>query len=250
MVNKAFPPIKTIPFSNELIERSNDISVTGKLGAEMKVYETALGMVGRMPLYTSTRLNQPDLLYTIEASEGLGPLIDEQLKGCTGKIVNVVGKLRVEPYVDKKTGAKRSSLVIEAEEMVVLNRAPGDQEQGQAPNNRESAASAGSNRPSSSPPPRISNQVSRPPPSSEGKAAASYPGAAGAGASPFPDKVTPEREVELWGLLSSDKGLFWDNSENGPMPKRNPKGPDFKHKKTGEALWISSRNAPDWAKVL
>ena len=195
----------------QLIERSNDISVTGKLGAEMKVYETALGMVGRMPLYTSTRLNQPDLLYTIEASEGLGPLIDEQLKGCTGKIVNVVGKLRVEPYVDKKTGAKRNSLVIEAEEMVVLNRAPGDQEQGQAPNNKASAASAGSNRPSSSPPPRISNQVSGPPPSSEGKAAAGYPGAAkatgaGAGASPFPDKVTPEREVELWGLLSSDKG--------------------------------------------
>ena len=64
------------------------------------------------------------------------------------------------------------------------------------------------------------------------------------------EKPTPEREAELWEMLSKDKAAFWDNSENGPMPKKNPKGPDYKNKKTGEVLWISSRNAPAWAKEL
>ncbi|MCI16676.1 protein OSB2 chloroplastic-like, partial [Trifolium medium] len=29
---------------------------------------------------------------------------------------------------------------------------------------------------------------------------------------------------------------------------RNPKAPDFKHKDTGEALWIDSRSSPPWVK--
>ena len=30
--------------------------------------------------------------------------------------------------------------------------------------------------------------------------------------------------------------------------QRNPKGPDFKHKVSGSALWIDSRNTPFWVK--
>lgn len=28
--------------------------------------------------------------------------------------------------------------------------------------------------------------------------------------------------------------------------QKNPKGPDFKHKQTGEALWIESYSSPSW----
>lgn len=28
--------------------------------------------------------------------------------------------------------------------------------------------------------------------------------------------------------------------------QRNPKAPDFKHKDTGEALWIEGRSTPSW----
>jgi len=30
--------------------------------------------------------------------------------------------------------------------------------------------------------------------------------------------------------------------------QRNPKAPDFKHKDTGEALWIDGRSTPPWVK--
>ena len=30
--------------------------------------------------------------------------------------------------------------------------------------------------------------------------------------------------------------------------QRNPKGPDFKHKDTGEALWVEGRFNPPWVK--
>lgn len=227
---------------------ANDIQVTGKLGADLKVYNTPAGMVGRMPIYVSTRPNQPDLLYTIEASEGLGPLIDEQLKNCKGAIVNVVGRLRVDPYVDNKTGASRHLLVIEAEQLSVLEgtlelvrRTSSTPSKGQAPPAPATAPAAASPRSASSPP-RISSQVQ---PSGSSKAAGGQ-----SAVTPPGERMTPEREAELWELFSQNRNEFWDNSEKGPMPKKNPKGPDFKNKKTGEALWISSRNAPDWVREL
>lgn len=30
--------------------------------------------------------------------------------------------------------------------------------------------------------------------------------------------------------------------------QKNPKYPDFKHKDTGEALWVEGRNNPSWVK--
>lgn len=37
---------------------------------------------------------------------------------------------------------------------------------------------------------------------------------------------------------------WWDNRKD----KRNPKYPDFKHKDTGEALWVEGRYNPPWVK--
>ncbi|KAI5395057.1 protein OSB1, mitochondrial [Lathyrus oleraceus] len=50
--------------------------------------------------------------------------------------------------------------------------------------------------------------------------------------------------VELWQVFFANPGEWWDNRRN----KRNPKAPDFKHKDTGEALWIDSRSTPPWVK--
>lgn len=52
-----------------------------------------------------------------------------------------------------------------------------------------------------------------------------------------------ERRSKLdssWKNLVENPDKWWDNRAN----KRNPKGPDFKHKETGEALWLSS--SPAW----
>ncbi|GAV73440.1 SSB domain-containing protein [Cephalotus follicularis] len=50
---------------------------------------------------------------------------------------------------------------------------------------------------------------------------------------------------ELWQAFFANPVDWWDNRKN----KRNPKYPDFKHKDTGEALWIEGRYNPPWVKA-
>ncbi|KAK4281225.1 hypothetical protein QN277_012747 [Acacia crassicarpa] len=49
---------------------------------------------------------------------------------------------------------------------------------------------------------------------------------------------------ELWQVFFANPVEWWDNRRN----KRNPKYPDFKHKDTGEALWVEGRSNPPWVK--
>ncbi|PIN18473.1 hypothetical protein CDL12_08845 [Handroanthus impetiginosus] len=44
-----------------------------------------------------------------------------------------------------------------------------------------------------------------------------------------------------WKNLVENPDKWWDNR----MKKKNPKAPDFRHKETGEALWLN--NLPEWA---
>lgn len=48
---------------------------------------------------------------------------------------------------------------------------------------------------------------------------------------------------ELWRQLMQSPKDFWDNRAK----KLSPKSPDFKHKKTGDALWLNSK--PDWVTI-
>ncbi|MEW5307983.1 MAG: hypothetical protein WDW36_010349 [Sanguina aurantia] len=45
----------------------------------------------------------------------------------------------------------------------------------------------------------------------------------------------------VWEAVLNTPDLYYDNRKD----KRNPKAPDFKHKTTGEALWLN--DAPSWA---
>ncbi|XP_042517666.1 protein OSB2, chloroplastic-like [Macadamia integrifolia] len=49
---------------------------------------------------------------------------------------------------------------------------------------------------------------------------------------------------ELWQAFFANPVDWWDNRKN----KRNPKYPDFKHKHTGEALWVEAKYNPPWVK--
>ncbi|KAJ0982419.1 hypothetical protein J5N97_010674 [Dioscorea zingiberensis] len=49
---------------------------------------------------------------------------------------------------------------------------------------------------------------------------------------------------QLWQAFFANPLDWWDNRTN----KRNPKAPDFKHKHTGEALWIEGKYNPPWVK--
>ena len=47
---------------------------------------------------------------------------------------------------------------------------------------------------------------------------------------------------QKWALFFGNPGAWWDNR----LSKRAPRAPDFKHKTSGEGLWISSRDTPAW----
>lgn len=48
----------------------------------------------------------------------------------------------------------------------------------------------------------------------------------------------------LWKTFFANPFEWWDNRTN----KRNPRAPDFRHKDSGEGLWIESRHSPSWLK--
>ncbi|KAM7257784.1 hypothetical protein ACFE04_013525 [Oxalis oulophora] len=58
------------------------------------------------------------------------------------------------------------------------------------------------------------------------------------------NSATGASTEELWQAFFANPTEWWDNRNN----KRNPKYPDFKHKDTGEALWIEGRYNPHWVK--
>ncbi|PWZ22207.1 Protein OSB1, mitochondrial [Zea mays] len=57
------------------------------------------------------------------------------------------------------------------------------------------------------------------------------------------DNMSSSRSTEeLWQVFFANPLDWWDNRTN----KKNPRYPDFKHKQTGEALWVDGRNNPNW----
>ncbi len=62
--------------------------------------------------------------------------------------------------------------------------------------------------------------------------------------SPIPGATDGNPEVAaIWTEFFQDPSKFWNNTQN----KKNPKGPDFKHKDDGDkALWITDKKNPSW----
>ena len=52
-----------------------------------------------------------------------------------------------------------------------------------------------------------------------------------------------KNRLHLWQVYFASPHEWWDNRKC----KVNPKQPDFKHKDTGEALWLSPKDPP-WVK--
>ncbi|KAJ4825210.1 hypothetical protein Tsubulata_024465 [Turnera subulata] len=54
------------------------------------------------------------------------------------------------------------------------------------------------------------------------------------------EQAKRRRGDEFWKAFVGELDKWWDNRFN----KKNPKGPDFKHKETGEAVWLN--DFPTW----
>lgn len=85
--------------------------------------------------------------------------------------------------------------------------------------------------------PYVPNEVSIP--------VASYTPNVPAAPAPIPGVADGDPQVAaLWVQYFNNPADFYDNRTN----KRNPKGPDFKHKSSGDALWINDKKNPSWVK--
>ncbi|KAL9684689.1 hypothetical protein QQ045_022130 [Rhodiola kirilowii] len=76
--------------------------------------------------------------------------------------------------------------------------------------------------------------------SGSGSGSGSGVGVGSGSGSGTPLKAKKVKGEEFWKDVVENPNKWWDNRVN----KRNEKGPDFKHKDTGEVLWLS--DAPAW----
>ncbi|GER41353.1 organellar single-stranded DNA binding protein 3 [Striga asiatica] len=63
----------------------------------------------------------------------------------------------------------------------------------------------------------------------------------GEGVGEAENRVQGAKGEDSWKNLVENPNKWWDNR----LGKKNPRSPDFKHKETGEGLWLS--NMPEWA---
>ena len=52
-----------------------------------------------------------------------------------------------------------------------------------------------------------------------------------------------DKDEQIWHEYFADPSQWWDNRSN----KRNPRAPDFKHRISKKALWVSGWYTPKWA---
>jgi len=225
-VGASAPTIRTIPYD---VRYENRVHLSGILGADFKMHSTPFGPIARAPLYVKSSKQEKDTLFNVELYEALAQAAMPAL--ASGSYVHVAGRLRCDEYVDK-TNTKRMNIVVEADEVALVDNTlpPQQSEAFQLPTGFS---------------PQQSQQIQQAAWGQQQQAAQSSwqqqdrPAPARI---PF-TRLGPEEERELWAELERDRTQFWDNR----VGKRNPKAPDYKHKSTGHGLWLSSRNAPDWA---
>lgn len=213
----AYPEIEVIGKDDVRLARGNRIALKGRLGSDMKVVPTVHGNIGQLNVAVTPKWKEPDYVewHTVELLGDLAQQGQEQLR--KGMLVHVLGDVRVESWT-APNGDMRAQVVVEADEILMVER--------------RAASSVTTPTPMPQQADNVAEQYSATPSATS--------------VQPATGRMSPEREVELWAELQSNQASFWDNRFN----KRNPKAPDYKHKQTGEALWLSSRGAPEWTAHL
>jgi single-strand DNA-binding protein len=145
-----------------------------------------------------------------------------------GKTICVQGQLKTDTWTDKDTGAPRSRVKIVAKNFSLVQSAKMQGERGGG----GGAGYQQSNSYGEQQFMEVGDQ-SAPPRQQQQQMGAGM----AAGTSP---------KEALWRSLAEQPDTWWDNRDRKAAPGANPRSPDFKHKETGEALWIESRDTPTW----
>ena len=206
-------PIAEVEFS---AENANAVTLIGRLGREPEVKYLEDGKVtANVSLAVYRGKNQSAHWFELDFwNEDARQVADHLRKG---QQVQVRGRLTQNTWRDKMTGQKREKIRVVCSE-VALVRGGAQQQYG--------GGGGGGGYDSFQ---------------SQGQGRAAY-GGRGGGSGGGGGSVATKDVEGRWAALFCNPNDFWDNRST----KRNPKAPDFKHKETGDALWITSRDTPAW----
>mmetsp|Transcript_19973 Transcript_19973/g.60359 ORF Transcript_19973/g.60359 Transcript_19973/m.60359 type:complete len:335 (-) Transcript_19973:2305-3309(-) len=228
--------------------RANSVSLIGNLGTDPEVKHLSTGkIVANMPLAVRRggKTVEGKDWYDVEMWDHLATLAGEQLR--RGAQVLVEGRLRQAEWNDKVTGQKRVKTRVVAQSIHMVRKSGVYHQQLQGQEQQQQEQPYGYQQPSAGE--WSAPGAQEPLPGGEWNA----PDQGGVGFDlPFgsttpqpqwgaPQGGAPDKD-QVWQDLINDRSAYWDMRGR----KTNPKAPDFKHKSTGDALWLNS--APAWAR--
>lgn len=153
-----------------------------------------------------------------------------------GKTICVQGKLTTDMWTDKDTGAPRSRVKIVAKNFSFVQSSKAMNGGGGY------GASSGYDAPAQHAAPQQQRQQA--PAQQQRQQAPQQRQQPQAQQQGMPNGASPKEA--LWRSLAEEPDTWWDNRGRKSQPGSNPRMPDFKHKESGEALWIESRDTPAW----
>eukprot|EP00197_Chlamydomonas_leiostraca_P008858 CAMPEP_0202866794 /NCGR_PEP_ID=MMETSP1391-20130828/8365_1 /ASSEMBLY_ACC=CAM_ASM_000867 /TAXON_ID=1034604 /ORGANISM="Chlamydomonas leiostraca, Strain SAG 11-49" /LENGTH=272 /DNA_ID=CAMNT_0049546779 /DNA_START=101 /DNA_END=919 /DNA_ORIENTATION=- len=233
----AHAPLPTTPYREDLV---NKVMLTGYTGRDTEFIENHQGTVARftMAVNQGTKDNRKSQWFDVWLEN---PELAEQAKAevVKGTYVHVQGRMIID---DNKNPSVIAELVLMVDKSLddegqaapapaPAARAPARAAAAPVPSTRAAAPRAATTRAAA---PKASQPVA-------GSGAARVAAASG----DVPDWRALQKE-DQWRLVVERPELWWDNRTN----KRSERGPDFKWKadKEGPALWLSSKDTPDWAR--
>ena len=234
-------------------ERVNSVQLIGNVGKDPEIRYLESGVVvGNFSLAVSQRVRSTaanggtgGFGASLGNAEGMGKITDwyrvevwgdvaKQTEQYVrrGKQLYIEGNLRVDSWIDKKTDMEKSLTKVIARAIYFV--APYD-ESVDYRSNAGAGSYAGNTMGDVQPAMRYQqDQTMTPaPPIPQQRRQPTQQFAGGAAANNTED---------MWRTLFENPQDFFDNRTS----KVNEKQPDFKSAKTGAALWLSSRNTPDW----
>ncbi len=218
-------PARTFAASLEEVEWSaenaNSVTLIGRLGREPEVKYLEDGkVVASVTLAVSRGKNASPHWFDLDFWNDEARLVESLHKG---QQVQVQGRLKQDQWVDRQTQQNRSKVSVTCSKVALVAGGGGG--------GGSFGGGGGGGGPSWQQGGGYAAQG--------GSSSSGYGGGGrgGGGAS------VQSKDVEgRWAALFCSPDDFWDNRAT----KRNPKAPDFKHKETGEALWVESRTTPSW----
>lgn len=217
---------------------ANTVRLIGVMGLkqQMRVFERSKLLPFSLGVKTDRRRPEETEWLQVEVWGPLAERVEQELQ--KGERLAVQGRLRVDSWQDKTTGAKRTAYKVVASSISRVRRTGAGMPASVATTTEEPAAGFGVGghgeaAPWDAPPPiqqgaaPLQQQVVVQPPA----------GQAALGA--------PFTEERLWMDFFTDPSQWYDNRGR----KTNPNAPDFKKKVGGRdapALWLTSRGCPAW----